>query len=132
MVSVVVKAWPQDVHLGLADGGGTLVVHVVRVGHDLANVLLEFVARWQGLRDVVGHLGRRGEAGDAEVGFHPDGDCEQDMVVLVICTGLGVAGPGRHQKLELGDGFIYLLGLWLQDGSGSHLNNRIHNSYILF
>ena len=121
VVPVVVEAGPQDVDLCLADGGGALVPHVVGVNHDLANILLKLVARRQRLRDVVGDLWRGGQAGHTEVCFHPDGDGEDDVVVLVVCPGLGVAGPGGDGEPELGDRLVHLLGLRLQDGRSDHL-----------
>jgi hypothetical protein len=76
VVAIIVEAGPQDVHLRLADGRRSLVLHVVDVDHLLPNLVLVLVAVGERGGDVVLHLGRGGLPRDPEVGLHADGDAE--------------------------------------------------------
>ena len=121
MVAIVVETGPQDVDLGLANGGRTLVFNVVRVGHNLADVVLKLVPGGQGRRDVVLDLGRGGETGHPEVRLHADGHGQDEHVVGVVVLVLGVARPGGDAESKLGDGLVQALGLGLQDNGGGYL-----------
>ena len=123
VVAVVVEARPEDVHLGLADGGRPLVLDVVDVDDLHADLVLVFVAVGERGGDVVLDLGRVGLAGDAEVGLDPDGDSEgQPVVLLVAAASLRVAGLGQQGEGELCDGILQAVGGGLQEYPGNHLD----------
>ena len=73
MVLVFIKAGPQNVDLGLADGGRALVLDVVDVAYLLSNVILDLVLVRERGRDVVLNLEGIRLARHPEVSLHPDG-----------------------------------------------------------